>query len=200
MNFITSYCRIKNGAVNVDGKLVFSERSDVQTFATALYDHIKVDYPKFYKMDNLSKLGFLAAELILEKHELSNPYSAAVILSNSAASLDTDIQYQQASAKAPSPAMFVYTLANIVAGEICIRHKIKGESNFFVSPEYDPDFLSSYIRARLAESITMCVAGWVEVLGETADVFLYVITNRQEGLALEHTSQNLKDLYRLKHG
>lgn len=150
-------------------------------------------------MDNLSKVGFLAAELILEKHELGDPYSRAVILSNSAASLDTDVRYQQASAKAPSPAMFVYTLANIVAGEICIRHKIKGESNFFVCPEYDPDFLSSYIRARLAERITMCVTGWVEVLDETADVFLYVVTNRQKGLALEHTSQNLKDLS-LKHG
>ncbi len=199
MSFITSYCRIKGSSVLINGEVFFSAKGKVEEFSTALYSHAKIDYPKFYKMDNLSKLGFLAAELILEK-ENDNSFSTAVILSNSAGSLDTDIHYLSASAKAPSPAIFVYTLPNIVAGEICIRHGIRGESNFFVHPEYDANFLSSYLDTILSGNVERCLAGWVEVLGEEADVFLYLVEKQRSGLALEHTAQNLNNLYQLKHG
>ncbi len=33
--------------------------------------------------------------------------------------------------------LFVYTLPNILIGEICIKFKIQGESNFFVSQFVD---------------------------------------------------------------
>jgi hypothetical protein len=195
VSFIASYCRIKNGSVSINGKNIFFGNSNLETLATALYEHLKIDYPKFYKMDKQSKFGVLAAELVLANFKIDDPYAASVILSNSAASLDTDIHYQQASAKAPSPAVFVYTLPNIVAGEICIRHGIKGESNFFVTPEYDPYFLSSYLRTLMTGNITTALTGWIEVLGEKADVFLYLVTKHKTGLGLEHTSQNLKELY-----
>lgn len=195
MSFIASYCRIKNGSVIVNGENVFSGSDNLEAFAASLYDHLKIEYPKFYKMDKQSKFGFLAAELVLSNHKIDDPYDISVILSNSSASLDTDIHYQEASAKAPSPAVFVYTLANIVSGEICIRHGIKGESNFFVTPEYDPDFLSSYLRTLMIGTITSGLTGWIDVLGENADVFLYLVTKHKTGLGLEHTSQNLKELY-----
>lgn len=181
----------------MNGKVIFSENENREAFATAVYEQLKIDYPKFYKMDNLSKFGFLASELVLANSEVKDAYRTAVILSNSAGSLDTDTQYQQASAKAPSPAVFVYTLPNIVAGEICIRHGIKGESNFFVIPEYDPDFLSSYLRALMAGTIETIVSGWVEVLDGEADVFIYLVSQNKAGLGLEHTSQKLKELYQL---
>ena len=199
MSFITSYCRIKSRFVIVDGKHIFSGSGNLESFAMSLYEHLKIDYPKVYKMDNLARFGFLAAELVLTNYRINDPYTTSVILSNSAGSLDTDSHYQQASAKAPSPSVFVYTLPNIVVGEICIRNGIKGESNFFVMPEYDPDFLSSYLRTLMGRNITVCIAGWVEVLGEESDVFLYLVTEHKAGLGLEHTSRNLKELY-LQHG
>lgn len=197
MSFIASYCRIKNGSVFVNRKNVFSVNANSGSFAVALYEHLKIGYPKFYKMDLQSKFGFLAAELTLTGFEIHEPYKTAVILSNSAGSLNTDLQYQQASLKAPSPAVFVYTLPNIMAGEICIRHGIKGESNFFVTPEYDPDFLSSYLRTLMTSHSNACLAGWVEVLGTDVDVFLYLVTKQKAGLGLEHTSSKLKELYQL---
>src|SRR5688572_29419161 len=105
MNFVTSYCRIKNRSVVVNDKTIFSGTGSVQAFATTLYDDLKTDYPKFYKMDNLSKLGFLAAELVLKDRRIIETYSAAVVLSNSAGSLDTDKYYTAASAQLPSPAL-----------------------------------------------------------------------------------------------
>lgn len=200
MTFITSYCRIQNRSVVVDDVIIFSGTGDKEEFATSLYTQLNIEYPKFYKMDNQSKLGVLAAEVILKNRKIDDSYSTAVILSNSAGSMDTDMKYQSASAKAPSPAIFVYTLPNIVAGEICIRHTIRGESNFFVSPEYDADFLSSYLSALMSGNIMQCIAGWVEVIGETTDVFLYLVEKERSGLALEHTPQNLNNLYTLKHG
>lgn len=151
-------------------------------------------------MDNLSKLGFLAAELIMTNKKINDSYATAVVLSNSAGSLDTDKHYHTSSAKAPSPGLFVYTLPNIVAGEICIRHGIRGESNFFVTPEYSPDFLSAYLDALLSGNINTCIVGWAEVLDEEVDVFLYLIEKERSGLALEHTAQNLNNLYQLNHG
>ncbi|HET9052621.1 MAG TPA: hypothetical protein VFM90_00505, partial [Cyclobacteriaceae bacterium] len=108
--------------------------------------------------------------------------------------------FQAASAKAPSPAMFVYTLPNIVAGEICIRHGIRGESNFFVSPEFNPDLFSSYLDTLLAGTVKQCLAGWVEVLNDRVDIFLYWVEKECSGVSLEHTPQNLNNLYQLKNG
>jgi hypothetical protein len=195
LSFITSYCRIKKNVVLVNGEQIFSSPNPLPEFAEAVYKFLGVDYPKFYKMDNLSKLGFLACEFLLKGIVVKEPYRATVILSNSSSSLDADFRYQDASQKLPSPALFVYTLPNIVAGELFIRHGIKGESNFFVSPEYDPDFLSSYINTLFQQTTDLCIAGWAEVLGDEADIFLYLIQTKQEGLSLEHTAQNLKNLY-----
>ena len=41
-----------------------------------------------------------------------------------------------------SPALFVYTLPNIVIGEICIRHHFKGENAFFVFKQFDGTFMA----------------------------------------------------------
>jgi hypothetical protein len=71
-------------------------------------------------MDRLSKLGFLAAEVLLKEIKLVpkyRPEQIAVVISNSNASLDTDLKYFESTKTIASPALFVYTLSNIVAGK-----------------------------------------------------------------------------------
>ena len=84
---------------------------------------------KFYKMDNLCKLGYVAAGYLL-KDTNYRPEEIGIILANASASLDTDCRHQaiinKEGDKAASPAVFVYTLPNVVLGEICIRHKNSG--------------------------------------------------------------------------
>ena len=95
---------------------------------------------KFYKMDNLCKLGYVAAEYLL-KDTNYHPKEIGIILANASSSLDTDCKHQaiisKEGDKAASPAVFVYTLPNVVLGEICIRHKIQGENTFFVRRQSD---------------------------------------------------------------
>ena len=83
------------------------------------------------------------------------PKEIGIILANASASLDTDCRHQaiinKEGDKAASPAVFVYTLPNVVLGEICIRHKIQGENTFFVCQQSDTASLEDYARIVMAK-------------------------------------------------
>jgi hypothetical protein len=98
-----------------------------------------------------------------------------------------------------SPALFVYTLPNIVAGEICIRNKIKGENAFFVWPRFEVEQMHDYVEMVMATPNTQaCIAGWVDVMGSQHEVFLYLAEKMKRENAIEHTTGQLQKLYQLK--
>lgn len=177
------------------GTELFSLSGPLADFVERFYNNLNLSYPKFYKMDHLSKLGFLASEVLIRNSSAKtfSAYDVSVVLSNASSSLDTDKNYFETTKKAASPALFVYTLPNIVNGEISIRHGFKGESAFFVTPQFDPDLICSYCDELLKEKSKLCLAGWVEVMGENYDIFLYLI-GKDEG-DKEHTVDNIKSLY-----
>ena len=181
---VTGYIIIRNHSIILNGNRIFSAECSLEDFLLRAYDEFRISYPKFYKMDNLSRLGFLAAELLIRNNPIGeySPVELAVILSNSHSSLDTDRKYLEASGKVSSPALFVYTLPNIVAGEICIRHKIKGENAFFVTEKFDAQLLADYVDMLFSgDSAKACLAGWIDVFGERHDVLLYLIEKNKVG-------------------
>ena len=127
---------MRNQSVYKNGLPVFEEgKADLPEFLIAAYRHFDLQYPKFFKMDNLSKLGWLANEILLQgsfDKEKYNAEDVGIVLSNANSSLDTDIKYYETTKTIASPAQFVYTLPNIVIGEISIRHHFKGENAFFI--------------------------------------------------------------------
>lgn len=131
-----------------------------------LYRQFVGDYPKFFKMDSLCKLGFLAAELLLGRASKEQKGNASIILFNKNGSLITDRNYQQTIADSnyfPSPALFVYTLANIITGEIAIRHKIYGETSFYILPNKDEGIMNRMIRnVFLTSNPSFIITGWVD--------------------------------------
>jgi 3-oxoacyl-(acyl-carrier-protein) synthase len=135
---------------------------------------------KFFKMDNLAKLGYVtAAELFAKAGTgLQNlkPTEIGIILSNHSASLDTDLRHQQNTANGePSPAVFVYTLPNVAAGEICITHHIKGENTFFI--DMPPAWLEKYARSLIENGeLKAVIYGEIELLGEKYNAELNLIT------------------------
>ena len=199
MPSITAYCSIKNYCITSNDKtvLVNGERH-LDNFLVGAYETFRINYPKFYKMDNLSKAGLLATELLLKDRVLKaeyQPEKIAVILSNASSSLDTDLKYAASAKKIASPALFVYTLPNIVTGEICIRHGIKGENGFFIFDKFDPGFMVEYVQQVFSQGAEACLAGWIEVLGEQHDVFLYLAENQKRINALPHSALQVKELY-----
>jgi hypothetical protein len=197
VNYITTWCRIKAGNVSFDGRQVVSSTASFDDFMENIYQQLAPAYPKFFKMDKQCKLGFLACEFLLKDKNLAdtNPYDTAVVLSNSNSSLDTDEKYFESTKQMASPSLFVYTLPNIVNGEICIRHGLKGESNFFVTPQFDADIVWLNCDEILKEKSKICIAGWVDVIGGEYDSFVYLVEKEQKGVAIEHTPQNLMNLY-----
>ena len=138
---------------------------------------------KFYKMDDLCKLGYTAVGYLLKEKNFQ-PEEIGILLVNAAASLNTDIRHQmiinQEGDHAASPTVFVYTLPNVVAGEICIRHKIQGENTFFIEKEFDADKLEEYARIVMKKgNLKACITGWCNLLMEEykADFKLIEVQN-----------------------
>lgn len=181
---ITSYCAVRENKLILDGKLLYDNPSaDFPDLASLLYKHSGISYPKFHKMDNLCKLGFLTSEFLLRDKNLTGRYAPAetgVILMNSSSSLDTDRNHQKSIMSRddyfPSPSVFVYTLPNVVIGEICIRHKINGEGNFFVTEKFNPHFVFDYVSQLFNDNLVeCCITGWVEINGNNYGSVLYLI-------------------------
>jgi len=181
-----------------------SAGGNLDSFLSEAYQALKISYPKFYKMDPLSKLGLIASEVLLRESDWKQHYAPAqmsLVLANAHASLDTDVRYLESTKTMASPSLFVYTLSNIVAGEICIRHGIKGENAFFVQPAFDAKFMSQYVNQILTETKTeMCLAGWIDVMGEHHDVFLYLTRKSRTASAKEHSEESLQKLYQFNYG
>jgi hypothetical protein len=180
MQGITASCVIRDRVVRKDGEIVFeNSEAGLSEFLLSLYQHLGLNYPRFYKMDPLSKLGWLAAEVLLKDNfgaEDYRPEQVGLVLSNANSSLDTDIRYFESVKDIPSPSLFVYTLPNIMIGEIGIRHNFKGESAFFISERYEAGFIESYVRDLLDDhSLEACIYGWVDLLGEKGEAILFLV-------------------------
>jgi hypothetical protein len=176
---ITASCTINKGAVSKDGVKLFENSSNLSGLLLAIYQHFQLSYPKFYKMDNLSKLGWLAAEVLLKdsfKKDNYQPEDTSVILANANSSLDDDIKYLDSIKDGASPSLFVYTLPNIVIGEICIRNHFKGEQAFYIQDDFDADFMAQQVNYQLDNNISKtCICGWVDVLKEDYKAVLFLV-------------------------
>lgn len=176
-----------------------------------IYRRYVGDWPKFFKMDPLARLGFLASELLLkaEANEqrgegnmllpisgqgpASSPAAAgaqhdcrlretdtrAVILFNRSGSLADDLNYQK-GIDGPdhlgSPSLFVYTLPNIVTGEIAIRNKYYSETSFYCIPQPDEALMEKIVSQSIGPGES-AIAGWCECSGENdfyAKMFILV--------------------------
>ncbi|NPA68254.1 MAG: beta-ACP synthase [Chlorobi bacterium] len=163
---------IESNKISINDTKDFEIQSEnFAAFVKSAYKHYGIKYPKFYKMDDLSKLGFIAAEILLQDTNILSKYKSediAVILSNESSSLNTDAEYQKTIDDRdnyfPSPSVFVYTLANIMTGEICIRHKIKGENTVFIEKDFNKKFIFDYVNILFnTHKAEACITGRINI-------------------------------------
>ncbi|MBR4520565.1 MAG: hypothetical protein IKO63_04050 [Paludibacteraceae bacterium] len=153
---VTHEIEISPTSVIFDGRTIAVEQTG-EKMLVELYRRYVGDYPKFFKMDTLCRLGFIAAEMLIGAE---NDVPSAIILANRSASIKDDRDYLATISEGnyyPSPALFVYTLPNIVTGEIAIRHHVQGETSFYILDT--PQQLDAIIAATPFES---ALAGWCE--------------------------------------
>ena len=188
--YVKAYVSISGEKVMVNGVDFPVCREEGKTWLANIYAAVGCQYPKFFKMDNLCKTGFLAAELLMGKLSLAPEEPKkdwSVILLSRLGSLDDDKAYQKTIASAddyfPSPAVFVYTLSNIVTGEIAIRHKIMGESSCFVTETFSPEtaYALSMNGFLPEKEIKHQIFGWCEYLDGNLSAKFYALSTEADG-------------------
>lgn len=194
--YISDYCSIHDSRIMLNGEEYFSSTdSEFADFAKLAYRHADTDYAKFFKMDNLSKLAFLAADLLLNKQPDNS--NTALLFANASSSLDTDVKFNESIIDKgnyfPSPAIFVYTLPNICMGEISIRHKLYTENSFFIFDCFNAEFFTNYAAIVLdTNKAEKVLCGWVEFFKNDYKAFMYLVS--KEG-TIEHSEKNIQTLY-----
>lgn len=200
---VLSYVRLTDRCLIVDGNVVLENiYDDTKQWISSIYKNIGMDYPKFFKMDRLCKVGTLCAEAAMRKSGFQNDdikKNWAVICANSAGSLDDDRSYQETIQHDdnyfPSPSVFVYTLANIVTGEIAIRHKIQGESSCYVAQKFDANaFINAVSDLFLFTPAEYALAGWVDYDSAHCDVLMLVVSKKSTN-SEAMTSHELSNVY-----
>jgi hypothetical protein len=199
---LEQYCLITPSKVSLSDIELFKNDGNKQfsDFLKELYYKMEIDYLKFFKMDNLSKLGFLASEILL-KHvkfdQTGDGKNTAILLFNSGSSLESDVNFQETINSSdnffPSPALFVYTLPNIVIGEICIRNKITGQNVFLVTESFEPDFCITFVKEMFVKAgIDHALVGWVDSFSDKQIALLMFVSNNGKGM--EFNVANLENL------
>ncbi len=179
--------KITQEEIVIDG-----ERLDLESrgkeMLTEVYKTKIGDYPKFYKMDMLSRLAFVASELLIESEgqRVINNYQLtinmpntphltpntqrAVVLFNHSSSIIADCQYVKSIDKDdfyPSPAAFVYTLPNITTGEIALRNGYHGETSFYLLAERNEKLMQRVIKSTFIDrDIKSVIGGWIDCPSE----------------------------------
>ena len=163
---------------------------------TDIYKQEIGNYPKFYKMDILSRLAFVASELLKKSFPLTGELEG-VILFNHSSSIVADRQFldtlvPRRAVKArnlgtisdaenffPSPSVFTYTLPNITTGEIAIRNHFQGETSFYILPEKDEALMKQILEATLlGTGAKSAISGWIDAESETnyeCELSIYII-------------------------
>ena len=206
-NYITNYCIIRNNKVIINNRIDYVHKNFINfnNFIRFLYKHYQIKYPKFYKMDNLSKLAFITSECLFKENNFIQSYNneeIGIVIANSHSSLDTDIKYydtiKDKSNCFPNPSLFVYTLPNILLGEICIRNKIKGENAFFIFEKFEAEFICKYVNNLLdTNKIQSCITGWIDFDDDDDyDSVLYLIEKKKinnDNIIFE--PKNIKEIF-----
>jgi len=170
---------IDDKQVLINGKTVYEDA----LIAEDVYRQMQMNYPKFFKMDVLCKWAMIGAEYLLKEeesyiYEKIDKTKIAVVLATKSGCLDVDKKYWESAQTLASPALFVYTLPNIMLGEICIKHGFKGEQLCIVQENFNREELFFWVNDLLKNrGMEACICGFVEASEYGVNVELEWVIN-----------------------
>ena len=200
--FITKHIQLQEHRVWLNGIVEYiSEEESFGKFIRSVYRHYDIHYPKFFKMENLCKLAFLSAEILLQGTDIHQKYpdeEIGIILENASSSLEYDQKHMKSIRDRnnyfPKPSIFVYTTPNIMVAEIAIRHKVKGENAVFIFEKFHSGFIDHYVSQLFrSQQVSCCLSGWIECYGDHYQSFLFII--EQEDKIKRYTGLQEYDIF-----
>lgn len=152
--------------VTLDGKPL-PIQSQGAGLLNEIYRKYVGDYPKYHKMDALSRLAFLATELLLSRGDVPQDSGRATILFNRTSSVVADRCHLGSIAKQgefyPSPSVFLGTLPNIATGEIAIRHGYTGETSLYITDFRDEALMKKVVSSSFSQGgFRSLICGFVD--------------------------------------
>ncbi len=194
--YIRHYIQWRQQQIAKDGQLLLAtEAEGGNDIPLAIYQQAGIGYPKFFKMDPLSRVAFLATELLLPPVTEVDKSRIATVISTGSGCLEVDKKFEESRHSLASPALFVYTLPNIMLGEIDIRHGFKGEQMCTISEKPDPAWFAWYVSDLLQYRGTQaCLFGHVEVTADMVSATLLWVSKEQPvaQAAIPFTQANLE--------
>ena len=193
---LVASCKVNKQGVYLNSELIPGTQTSEPNWTKELYTKSGKEYPKFYKMDALAKLAFLAFSFFegnLNTDKFADD-EITLLFANASSSKTTDLKYIQSYTEkgAPSPSLFVYTLPNILTGELSILNKWYGENIFFIEEKFDPEFYIEQINFYFSKGAKAVLAGWVESNDSNEECILFFIDNNGDKL----TKEELTNLYK----
>ena len=170
---------VSSDGVTVDGRPL-EVQAKGKAMLTEIYKQRIGNYPRFYKMDMLSRLVFISAELLLKAEQASNSVAdgqqqetdtRAMMFVGHSGSICADRNYWQTICRDddyyPSPERFVYTLPNVVMGDLAAHNHYHGETSFFFLPRRDDEAVNRILQSTFLDPDTQSViGGWVDAPDE----------------------------------
>lgn len=168
-----STVQINNQQVCLNGETVYQAMPLV---ADDVYRSLDVKYLKFFKMDVLCKWATIAAELLLKtatgyRYQSLDPTKIAMVVMTNNGCIDVDTKYLETTHGLPSPALFVYTLPNIMLGELSIKHGFKGEQLVLIDSKFNKEMIEFWVQDLLQHrGMDACLAGWIDAYEQHVEV------------------------------
>ena len=160
--------RISPDGIMLDGSALDTTDTGA-AMLTEAYKKYVGDFPKFYKMDPFSRLTMLACSLLMgtARSTAQDGDRCGILLFNRSGSILQQRRHIESIKSEegfyPSPAIFIYTLPNIVMGEIAIKYGFKGETSLYILGRKDEGLMSSVREATIHTSgLQTLITGWVE--------------------------------------
>tara|TARA_R110002072_G_scaffold302060_2_gene483592 strand:- start:14773 stop:15369 length:597 start_codon:yes stop_codon:yes gene_type:complete len=179
---LTGNCKISKNGVFLDGEFQKQLQPVDENWKKEIYSKLAIDYPKFHKMDALAKMAFLSVEILTTVSNIDKfkDSEIALIFANNSSSQNSDLKYIHSyNVKgSPSPSLFVYTLPNILTGELAIRHKWYGENCFFIEEKFDVEFFLEQVKFYFKKGAKTCLCGWVNSFEDIEECLVFNIENK----------------------
>lgn len=141
-------------------------RLPAESELTKVYRQHINDWPKYFKMDSLSKMGFVGTQMALQQLDgVPDSEHTCVIMANRISSTKDNREFaatiEDHNQYFPSPALFVYTVPNVVTGEIAIRHHLFGETSFYILNK-EEDLEPILQSTAQTTNANILIVGWLE--------------------------------------
>lgn len=161
---VLHHVKMNQDSAFLDGEQIKTAETG-KSLLTELYRLEMGDYPKFFKMDPLSKLVLVASELLVQDRQKDE--NTAVVLFNASSSIVADKNHLaciwNGEQFLPSPSAFIYTLPNIATGEVAIKHGFKAETTLCILERRNDAIMNEVVLSTFTESRpTHMISGWVD--------------------------------------